>query len=231
MKHIIAAGGGGFSMEPDNLALDQYIIQQSGKPHPKVCFLPTASADSEEYTLRFFQAFLKLGCQPAYLSLFKPHTADLAGFLLEHDVIYVSGGSTRALLALWREFELDVILHRAYETGIILAGLSAGANCWFEGCSTDSLPGSYQVLQGLGFLKGSFCPHYDGEPERAPSFREMIRTGQLEDGYAAEDGVGLHFVDGELAAAVSSRPQARAYRVEKQGNAVEEEPLETRYLG
>ena len=217
-------------MEPDNLALDQYIIQQTGKAKPAVCFLPTASGDPEPYILRFYQAFLKLDCRPSVLSLFRPPTADLAGYLLDKDALYVGGGSTRAMLALWREFGLPEILRRAYASGVILAGVSAGANCWFEACSTDSLPGVPQALACLGFLPGSFCPHYDSEPQRRPSFQAMIAQGKLIDGYAADDGAALHFVDGQLHAVVSSRPTAKAYRIVKAGDTALETPLDTACL-
>lgn len=222
MQQIIALGGGGFSMEPDNPIIDQYIVQQTGKRHPKVCFLPTASGDPDSYILRFYQAFLKLDCQPSVFSVFRLPTADLAGFLLEKDVLYVGGGNTRAMLALWREFGLPEIFQQALRQGVILAGLSAGANCWFEACSTDALPGKLQVLSCLGFLRGSFCPHYDSEPARRPSFHEMIRSGQLMDGYAADDGAALHFIEGELRKVIRSRSQAQAYRVAKTGEQVSE---------
>lgn len=222
MQQIIAFGGGGFSMEPENPTIDRYIVRQTGKRRPKVCFLPTASGDPDSYILRFYQAFLKLDCQPSVFSVFRPPTADLVGFLLEKDVLYVGGGNTRAMLALWREFGLPEIFQQALQNGVILAGLSAGANCWFEACSTDALPGKPQVLSCLGFLRGSFCPHYDSEPERRPFFHEMIRSGQLMDGYAADDGAALHFVNGALRKVIKSRPQAQAYQVTKTGEQVSE---------
>ncbi len=222
MQQIIAFGGAGFSMEPENPTIDQYIVQQTGKRRPKVCFLPTASGDPDSYTLRFYQAFLKLDCQPSVFSVFRPPTADLSGFLLEKDVLYVGGGNTRAMLALWREFGLPEIFRQALQEGIILAGLSAGANCWFEACSTDALPGKPQVLYCLGFLRGSFCPHYDSEPERRPSFHEMIRSGHLMDGCATDDGAALHFVNGALRKVIKSRPQVQAYQVTQTGEQISE---------
>jgi len=117
LQQIIAFGGGGFSMEPENPAIDRYIVRQTGKRRPKVCFLPTASGDPDSYILRFYQAFLKLDCQPSVFSVFRPLTADLAGFLLEKDVLYVGGGSTRAMLALWREFGLPEIFQQALQQG------------------------------------------------------------------------------------------------------------------
>jgi len=230
-RHIIAMGGGGFSMEPDNLALDRYVLAQvSNKVRPKVCFIPTASGEAQEYILNFYKAFTALGCEPTYLSLFRLPTADLEGYLLANDVIYVGGGNTRSMIALWHEWGLDVILRKAWEQGIVLAGISAGANCWFEQCSTDSVPGELRVLPCLGFAAGSFCPHYDGETQRRPSLHKMIVEDRMMAGYAADDGAAVHLVDGELAATVSSRPQAKVYWVEKQGDAVVETPLTTRYL-
>ena len=231
MRQIIAMGGGGFSMEPENLALDRYVIEQTHKPNPKVCFVPTASGDADNYILNFYKSFSTLPCQPNYFSIFRPPSADIEGFILDQDVIYVGGGSTRGLMALWREFGLDQYLLKACEAGTVLAGISAGANCWFEDCSTDSLPDEYQVLNCLGYLAGSFCPHYDGEPGRRPSYQGMIQKGLLRDGYAADDGVAVHFIDEKFVRAVSSRPNARAYRVVRINDQVQEEALETEYLG
>jgi len=231
MRQIIAMGGGGFSMEPENLALDRYVLEQTHKPKPKVCFLPTASGDADSYILNFYKSFATLPCQPNYLSLFKPPNANLEGFILEQDVIYVGGGSTRSLMALWRDFGLDKFLWRACQAGTVLAGISAGANCWFEDCSTDSLPGEFQVLACLGYLSGSFCPHYDGEPQRRPSYQKLIGQGLLKGGLAADDGTAVHFIDEELVRVVSSRPNARAYRVTRINDQVQEEALESHYLG
>lgn len=230
MRQIIAMGGGGFSMEPENLALDRYVIEQTHKPNPKVCFVPTASGDADNYILNFYKSFSTLPCQPNYFSIFRPPSADIEGFIRDQDVIYVGGGSTRSLMALWREFGLDTFLHKAYQAGTVLAGISAGANCWFEDCSTDSLPGEFQVLACLGFLKGSFCPHYDGEAERRPSYQRLIGQGALKGGLAADDGAAVHFIDEELIRVVSSRPDARAYQVIRINDQVQEEALGTEFL-
>ncbi|MFT3893988.1 MAG: peptidase E [Anaerolineales bacterium] len=231
MRQIIAMGGGGFSMEPENLALDRYVLEQTHKPNPKVCFIPTASGDADSYILNFYKSFATLPCQPNYFSIFRPPSADIEGLLLEQDVLYVGGGSTRSLMALWREFGMDKYLLKVCEAGTILAGISAGANCWFEDCSTDSLPGELQALQCLGYLKGSFCPHYDGEAERRASYHKLIGQGFLRGGYAADDGAALHFIDEELVRVVSSRPNAKAYLVKRNQEQVQEEALESHYLG
>jgi dipeptidase E len=229
-KHIIAMGGGGFSMEPDNLALDRYVLAQAGWPRPKVCFLPTASGDAESYCQNFAAAFAGLACEPSTLSLFRPHTADLKTFLLAQDVIYVGGGNTKSMLALWREWGLDVILREAWESGIVLAGLSAGAICWFEEGLTDSIPGPLTRLPCLGFLPGSCCPHYDGEAERRPTYHRLLAAGQILPGYAADDGAALHFVDDQLSRVVTSRPAAQAYALEVRAGEVVERVLATECL-
>lgn len=231
IKQIVAMGGGGFSMEAENPLLDQYILGLAEKEKPRVCFLPTASGDSDRYIVRFYSAFLKFPCTPTHLSLFQPPTADLRSFVLEQDIIYVGGGNTRSLLALWREWEIDQILREAWEAGIVLAGLSAGSICWFEEGMTDSVPGSLNPLRCLGFLKGSHCPHYDGETGRRPAYQRLLSEGLISEGYAADDGVGLHFVGDRLEKIVSSRPNAKAYQLKKLDKTVEEIPLTPTYLG
>jgi dipeptidase E len=227
---IIAMGGGGFSMEPENSLLDQYVLQQSGKSNPTICFVPPSGAASD-YIVRFYSAFTKFNCRPSHLSLFQPPTADLESFILEKDIVYVGGGNTRSMLALWREWELDRVLRRAWTNGVLLCGLSAGSICWFEQGLTDSIPGTLTVLRCLGFLPGSNCPHYDGEVERRPAYQRLIREGMLNGGYAAEDGVALHFIGIDLDRVVSSRPSAMAYRVSLVSGNVVEATLTPRYLG
>jgi dipeptidase E len=224
-KQIIALGGGGFSMEPDNPVLDRYILKQCKQSHPKICFLPTASGESQEYILKFFTAFNSLQCQPSYLSLFRLPKKDLRGFIMEKDIVYVGGGNTRSMLALWREWKLDEILQEAYQAGIILAGISAGGNCWFEQCSTDSVPGELGMLPALGFLPGSFTPHYDGEAGRRPVLHQMLLEQHIKPGYAVDNSAALHFINGQLHQAIHSVPTAQAYTVAIENNAILETPL------
>jgi len=231
MSHIIAMGGGGFSMEPDNLALDRYVVAQTEQTYPKVCFLSQASGEGREYIINFYKAFNELNCQASHLSLFQPHTADLEGFLLSQNVLYVGGGNTKSMLALWREWNLPAILRRAYEQGIVLAGISAGSICWFEQGLTDSIPGKLTALPCLGMLAGSCTPHYDGEAQRRPSYQNLVANGGIMPGYAFDDGAAGHFVDGKLEACVSSRPNAKGYYVESRNSEAVETVLETRYLG
>jgi len=222
-------GGGGFSMEPENLLLDRYVLNSTRKSNPTVCFLPTASGDSEGYIDRFYTAFSTLPCRPRHLSL-SEHSSDLLEFVKECDVIYVGGGNTRNMLATWRLFKLDSMLYEAWKNGVILCGLSAGAICWFEQGHTDS-DGDLSAMDCLGFLSGSCTPHYDGEAERRPSFHTLIQQRQLSPGYAVDDGAALHFIDDDLAYVVSSRPTAQAYYVSTEGDAIVERPLDTQFLG
>jgi dipeptidase E len=243
---IIAIGGAGFSSElkggepvdrPASLLLERYILAQSTKPNPAICFLPQASGENSDYIARFYAASARLACRPSHLSLFKPPTADLESLLLEQDIIYVGGGNTRSMLALWREWQLDRILRQAWNAGVVLAGVSAGSICWFASGVTDSIPGPLTPMACLGFLPGSNCPHYDGEIERRPAYHRLLAEGLLPAGFAADDGVGLHFRGTELHRIVSSRPQASAYRVDlqpgpaDQTGTVLETPLRPDYLG
>ncbi len=233
MKQIIAMGGGGFSMEPDNPLLDQYVLQQTSKPRPKICFFPHATDSAVRYVNKFFTAFTQLDCTPSTLSLYEtPPMRDMAGFLLGQDAIYVGGGNTKSMLALWREWNLDKILRKCYDTGVVLAGISAGANCWFEEFVTDSATPELNVMRnGLGFLPGSFCPHYDGEPLRRPTYQRMIANNEIKEGVACDDGAAAHYVDGVLARVVSSRMGAKGYRLNQHQLRAIEAEVETHYLG
>lgn len=231
MKQIIAMGGGGFSMEPENPLLDLYILQQSSSNNPKVCFLPTASGDADGYIQRFYKAFGEHTCEPSHLSLFNPPTTDLEDYVLSKDIMYVGGGNTRNLLVLWKEWGLDAILKKAWEQGIILAGLSAGSICWFEEGVTDSIPGELTGLTCLGFLPGSNCPHYDGEQDRRPSYHRLMQAGKVGDGIAADDGVGIHYLDQDIHRVISSRQHARAYCIESRGGIITENELVPVFLG
>src|SRR3954453_5158268 len=154
-KQIVAIGGAGLSVEPDGLLLEKYMLGLTGVPAPKVCFLGTARGDAQEVYDRFYDAAGRLDCTPTHLSLYKPSTNDLAGLLLAQDAIYIGGGSTKNLLALWREWGVDAIMRAAYERGIILGGVSAGSICWFAQGTTDSLFGPLTPINCLGILPGS----------------------------------------------------------------------------
>lgn len=231
MEQIIAMGGGGFAMEPDNPLLDQYILRQARTNRPSVCFLAQAGGENLDYIVRFYQAFTALECRPTHLSLFTPHTADIAGFLAEQDVIYVGGGNSKSMLALWREWGMDDSLRAALAGGTVLAGVSAGALCWFEYGTTDSIPGALTPIRGLGYLAGACSPHYDGEAQRRPRTHALVQAGDIPACYGIEDSCAAHFIDGALHAVVSSRDGAQGYRVTRGEGAAVETALGARYLG
>ena len=228
-KQVLALGGGGFSDE--NIGhLDRYLVQLSSAVAPKICFIPTASADSADYMVRFYKMFSKLDCRPSHLELFRRTEQDITGFLTSQDIIFVGGGNTANMLAIWQVHGVDQALRQAYEGGAVLSGISAGSICWFDVGVTDSFGGELAGLPGLGLLPGSNCPHFDSEPLRRPTYKRLVKEG-MAPGYAADDGAALHFVDGVLHRAVSSRPGSKGYRISLQdGEAVEEE-LSTAYLG
>jgi peptidase E len=235
-RHIVALGGGGFLMEPDNPRLDDYTLRLTGKRRPKVCFLPTPSGDSQSQIDRFYAAFRGRRSVASHLSIFRREydTRRLADHLLGQDVIYVGGGNTANALAIWRLHRVDRLLRRAWSAGTVLTGVSAGMICWFEGGVTDSFGRPLRALRdGLGILRGSACPHYDGEGDRRGIFHKEVRRGPergLPAGVAADDGAAIHFVGRRIADVVASRPGARAYSVKRIGGQVVETPFEVRYL-
>ena len=234
---IVAMGGGGFSMEPENSLLDDFVLSLSRRQPARVCFLPTASADSPAYVAKFYRAFAGRSI-PTDVTTFDPTafarhpalTADLPRVLADQDVIYVGGGNTANLLAIWRAHGIDRILKDAWLEGVVMTGVSAGMLCWFRGGVTDSFGGLAALNDGLGLIDATACPHYDGEAERRPTYHRLVAEG-FPGGFAADDGAAFYFRGTELVEAVSSRPGAGAYRVALvEGHAVESR-LDVRYLG
>jgi peptidase E len=189
-----------------------------------VGLLPTASGDRAEWVERFYTQCRELRCPASHLPLFG-RTPDPAAWIAEQDVILVGGGNTRSMLALWREWGIDTALRDAWESGTVLAGWSAGAICWFEQGVTDSHADQLSALAGLGFLPGSLCPHYDGEPTRRPEFARMLAEGEIGPGLAVDDGAAVHYQDRLAARLVRIRPEAGAYEVSATDGGVREEPL------
>jgi dipeptidase E len=228
-RQIIAIGGGGFYRDPENLGLERYIIQQTGVAQPRVVFVATASAEPDNYLVSFYTTFLKLNCRPSHLSFFK-RTPDLRSCLLNQEVIYVGGGNTKSMLAVWREWGVAEILREAWEAGIVLTGVSAGAICWFEQGVTDSWADRLRPLHCLGFLPGSCCPHYDAEVDRRPSLHQFLNNGEIPAGVAIEDWTAVHFNGTELYRVVASKPGAKAYTLRVVDGSVQEVPLAVEYL-
>ncbi len=215
MRQIIAIGGGGFGGSDRTWLLERYLLEQlQNKTAPRVCFLPQASAESPEYVTRFYETFCALGAQPSWLSLFGRVEDNWKEKLLAQDLIYVGGGNTRSMLALWREWGVDKVLIEAYNKGIVLAGVSAGAICWFEQGITDSV-WPLGVLPCLNLIPGSCCPHYDSEPERRPTYLRKVKEGEAMPGLALQDNTAAHFIDGQLHCVMSNAEGKKAFNISK----------------
>lgn len=230
-RHIVAMGGGGFS-DRDPL-LDRYALDLTRASRPKVCFIPTASGDSLPYQLAFYEAFPAHSFDPSVLHLVNRDVRDVSSFLGEQDLIYVGGGNTANMLVIWRIHGVDVALRSAWEAGVVCCGMSAGANCWFEASTTDSflIGRSDPLPDGLGFLAGSFCPHYHSEPSRRPEFARLVASGELPPGIAADDFAAAHFTGTDLTEAIASKEGAAVHRVTRSDDGTShEETMPTRLL-
>jgi dipeptidase E len=223
-RQIVGVGGGGDT--PDqNRALLRHILSLTGKERPRVLHVPTAVGDAAESIVQHYERVGGL-CELSHLRFFPWPPDNLRELVLAQDAVSVGGGNPANMFAIWRVHGFDGILREAWESGVLLYGVSAGMVCWFEACITDSFgPQLEGMRDGLGFLAGSACPHYDGEPLRRPRYRALV-DGGFPEGIAAEDGVGLHFVGSELREVVTCRPGATAYRVTRE----RDEPLEAREL-
>ena len=194
MKQIIAIGGGGFGREIKDLKIEKYIVDQSKAKTPKICFIPTATGDDQAYIDTFYKAFNSLGCKTSHINFFK-RTINLKEHILDQDIIYVGGGNTKSMLAVWKEWGLDKILFEAYKNKIIMSGVSAGAICWFKKGITDSWKDNQATLDCLNFVDGVCCPHYDEEPERIPYVKEILVNKEISSCYAIEGYAALHLID------------------------------------
>lgn len=230
---IIALGGGGFSDQPDNLLLDEYILLQTNKVKPRVMFLPTAGGDHEDYIAKFYRAYKKFNCVPSHMSLSKKPVPlrKLEQMVMSQDLIFVGGGSPKYLMQVWRKTGLDRIIKKAWKEGIVLSGMSAGAICWYKDGFTNPNDDIWRRINCLGFLHGSFCPHYDKRGELRKAYRKMIVTGEISEGFGVQDGVALHYIGTELKYIISSISDAKAYIVKKGGARVNEKPIHSAYLG
>ena len=223
-KQIIAIGGGGFGRNPGNGTIEKYILDQSDKNRPNICFIPTATGDDESYKVSYYATLTKLNCTPTHIDFFK-RTTDLEKLIKDQDIIFVGGGNTKSMLAVWREWGLDKILKKAYQNGTIMCGVSAGAICWFEKGVTDSWADKLNIMNCLGFIKGSCCPHYDEEPERKPSLSKFIENKEIQNCYAIEGGCALHIKNEEVYSAISFRGKKNTFYVDYQSGKTVEKKL------
>jgi peptidase E len=218
---IVPIGGGTFS---DGLA--QFLVGLTGKERPRVLYVGTASAEDASFALRMYDRFAGLA-ETSRLEFFPWPPEDLRGTVLGSDLVFVGGGNTANMLAIWRVHGVDELMREALEAGIVLTGSSAGGICWWEHGVTDSFGPQLGRMDCLGFLPGSFCPHYNDEENRRPVYHGLIQDG-FPGGYAADAGVGLHFADGELREVVGCDEGTRAFRVELRDGEVVETPIEAR---
>lgn len=193
-KNIVAIGGGGFGRSLGNLKIEKYIISLVRKNRPKICFIPTASGDNDLYKLNFYRAFSNLNCITSHIDLFS-RTENLEDKVLSQDIIFVGGGNTKSMLAVWKDWNLDNILKTGYERGIVMSGVSAGAICWFDKGITDSFAERLEIIDCLGIVNGIACPHYDEEKEREPFVKKIIQTQKINSCICIEGNCALHIKD------------------------------------
>ena len=222
---IIAIGGGGFGRNPNHQKIEKYILSFTRKDNPNIVFIPTASADDKGYIVNFYSCFSKLNCNPSHITFFQ-RTPRLDSIVNKADVIYVGGGNTKSMLAVWREWKLDQLLLKAYQKGKILCGVSAGAICWFEQVITDSWASNLNVMDGLGFLPDMACPHYQEETDRRPTLHNMLKNEKCRSGWAIDGGAAVHFKKGNYFRSVQFYPNSYVYYVSVQNKKVVEDQKE-----
>ncbi len=211
-KQIFAIGGGGFGRNVSHFLIEKYLLTLSNKSLPRICFIPTASGDNDSYIVRFYSTFLNLKCIPSHIDLFN-RTLDFKSHINSQDIIFVGGGNTKSMLAVWKEWGIDKVLHEAYLNGVIMSGVSAGAICWFSNGITDSWNDELKLLSCLDFVKGTCCPHYDEELSRKPYVEKLIHEHKLDNCISIEGGCALHIVNGEPSNSISFMKNKNTYLV------------------
>jgi dipeptidase E len=231
-KQIIVMGGHGMNLtNPKNLKIHNYLLKASNQKNPKIAFLGTATGDSSNYISLFYSSFSSLECKPSHLELFMINHENWQEYLLSQDIIYVGGGNTFNMLAIWKAWGVDAILKKCYEKGIILTGSSAGSVCWFSGGNSDSFSQTkLYAVNGLGFLPFSHSPHYDGEQMRRPNYQDLIQKGELDSGYGIDDYAGIHFINQKIHKVWTTDEKAGVYFVAKNKEKVVEKRLEAELI-
>jgi dipeptidase E len=237
MQRILAIGGGGFMMEDGASPVDALVRDLTGKAHPNVCLLATPSGDLPAHIGKFHQAFGALGCETAHLAFFRQPdarsipVADARAHLLRQDAIYVGGGNTKSALAVWRDWGLDRVLREAWEAGVLLAGMSAGAMCWFETGLTDSYwSEGHRPLDCLGWLPGGCAVHYGSEPKRRATLHAALRARAVPPSLAIDDHAAVLYAQTSIERVYAWRDGATAFRVGMEEDAVVESALATQRL-
>ena len=224
-KHIIAIGGGGFGRNNSSQLIEEYLLSISGKDYPKICFLPTATGDNDSYIVRFYSIFTRLKCIPSHIEFFK-RTIDIENHIMDQDIIFVGGGNTKSMLAIWNDWGMSQLLQDAYNKGVIMSGVSAGAICWFTSGITDSWDNELRILPCLNFISGTCCPHYDEEPARIPYVKKILLEEKLTNCISIEGGSAMHFIDGKPYKNVSFKNNKNTYNVFLDNNDIVEKPFE-----
>ena len=214
-KNIVAIGGGGFGRTLGSLKIEKYIISLVNNNRPKICFIPTASGDNDLYKLNFYRAFSKLNCITSHIDLFS-RTENLEEKVFKQDIIYVGGGNTKSMIAVWKEWDLHKILIKAYKNGIVMSGVSAGAICWFEKGITDSFAGKLEIIDCLGIVKGTACPHFDEEKEREPYVNELIKKNIIKSCICIEGNCALHISDDSVFSSINFGKGKKSLQVKQQ---------------
>jgi peptidase E len=225
----ILVAGGGFGE-----AFIRYLASLTGKERPRLCYLPTAAADSPGSIIRWFQNCAPLDVVPFFQESFiSSYQMDESweDVLLSMDGIVVSGGNTLNQQAIWRAQGIDMVLREAWDRGIVLGGATAGSLCWFEEGTTDSRPKELTKIECLGFLRGSHSPHYDAEGQRRPIYQALIASGEMKPGYACDNDAGIYFEDNEVTRVVRTRESANAYYVSLVRGRITEERLDAEMIG
>ena len=220
-RNIVAIGGGGFGRDPGEGIIEEYILKQTKKKNPNICFIPTATGDNEAYKVNYYATFSKLKCNPSHLDFFK-RTPDLKRLISNQDAIFVGGGNTKSMLAVWRDWGLDLILKDAYQKGTVMSGVSAGAICWFEKGLTDSWESELKLLECMNLIPGNCAPHYDEEPERRPATKKLLNDQSINFMYGIEGGAALHFINELPKQTIRFDKNKNAYKVTLEKNTINE---------
>jgi aminopeptidase N len=229
MRQVIAIGGGGFGRTQESHLIEQYILDQSSQEKPNICFIPTATGDLDPYVVNFYTVFSKLNCNPSHISFFK-RTIDLEEHILNQDVIFVGGGNTKSMLAVWKDWGLDLILKKAYDQGAVMSGVSAGAICWFEQGLTDSWASELKMMPCMNFISGNCAPHYDEEPQRRPATKKLLQDNAISFMYGIEGGAALHFINEQPEKTVRFQKNKHSYNVTLKDSTVSEKPYPIKEL-
>ena len=224
-KQIVAIGGGGFGRDNSSNLIEKYILNLSTKKCPKVCFLPTATGDSDTYIVRFYSIFTSLYCTPSHIEFFK-RTTNIKNHIMDQDIIFVGGGNTKSMLAIWNDWGVNNLLKDAYNKGVIMSGVSAGAICWFTSGITDSWDNELKILPCLDFISGTCCPHYDEEASRIPYVKKILIEEKVKNCISIEGGSAIHFIDGKPFKNISFKEDKNTYNVYLENKDIVEVPFD-----